>query len=162
MSTYLPEPTERSGSSRLTGIASLVMTGTLAGFLIASYIPDALGVDSRVATVPFRALMLLLFLLYALYKVSWTPPMFNGTVSHRPIACILLDGILLTIHRRCSVYSVATRQPSCGGHGRISLRGMPANVYRFVSNQRYSAVQKGAYVEHAFVGCVQSGFDASD
>ncbi len=29
------------------------MTGTLAGFLIASYIPDALGVDSRVATVPF-------------------------------------------------------------------------------------------------------------
>ncbi len=27
---------------------------------------------------------------------------------------------------------------------------------------RNSAVQKGAYVEHAFVGCVQSGFDASD
>jgi O-antigen ligase len=44
------------------------MTGTLAGFLMVSYIPGALGVDSRVATVPFRGLMLLL-LLYALYRL---------------------------------------------------------------------------------------------
>ena len=68
MSTYLLEPTERSRSSKLAGIASLVMTGTLAGFLVVSYIPDALGVDNRVATVPFRALMLLL-LLYGFYRL---------------------------------------------------------------------------------------------
>jgi O-antigen ligase len=44
------------------------MIGTLAGFLLVSYIPGALGVDSRVATVPFRALMLFL-LLYTLYRL---------------------------------------------------------------------------------------------
>jgi O-antigen ligase len=44
------------------------MTGTLAGFLIVSYIPGALGVDSRIATVPFRGLMLLLQV-YALFRL---------------------------------------------------------------------------------------------
>jgi O-antigen ligase len=68
VSTYLPGKENRSVSSRLIGTASLVMTGTLAGFLMVSYIPGALGVDSRVATVPFRGLMLLL-LLYALYRL---------------------------------------------------------------------------------------------
>jgi O-antigen ligase len=43
------------------------MTATVAGFLMVSYIPGALGVDSRVATVPFRGLMLLLQI-YALFK----------------------------------------------------------------------------------------------
>jgi O-antigen ligase len=52
---------------RLAGIVTLLMTGTLAGFLMVSYVPGALGVDSRVATVPFRALMLLLQL-YALFR----------------------------------------------------------------------------------------------
>jgi O-antigen ligase len=49
-------------------IASVVMIGTLAGFLIVSYIPGMLGVDSRVVTVPFRGLMLLV-LFYALYRL---------------------------------------------------------------------------------------------
>jgi hypothetical protein len=57
ISPYLPGVTNDPEYSRLEGIASLVMTGTLAGFLLVSYIPGALGVDSRVATVPFRALM---------------------------------------------------------------------------------------------------------
>lgn len=68
VSTYLPGMKSRGGSSQLVWIASLVMIGTLAGFLIVSYIPGALGVDSRVATVPFRGLMLLL-LLYTLYRL---------------------------------------------------------------------------------------------
>ena len=56
-----------AGSSRLAGTVTLLMTGTLAGFLMVSYIPGALGVDSRIATVPFRGLMLLLQL-YALFR----------------------------------------------------------------------------------------------
>jgi O-antigen ligase len=54
-------------TSRLAGTVTLLMTGTLAGFLMVSYVPGALGVDSRVATVPFRGLMLLLQL-YALFR----------------------------------------------------------------------------------------------
>ena len=54
-------------TSRLAGTVTLLMTGTLAGFLMVSYVPGAVGVDSRVATVPFRALMLLLQL-YALFR----------------------------------------------------------------------------------------------
>ncbi len=54
-------------SSRLVGTVTLLMTGTLAGFLMVSYLPGALGVDSRVATVPFRGCMLLLQL-YALSR----------------------------------------------------------------------------------------------
>jgi O-antigen ligase len=54
-------------TSRLAGMVTLLMTGTLAGFLMVSYVPGALGVDSRVATVPFRGLMLLLQL-YALFR----------------------------------------------------------------------------------------------
>lgn len=66
MSTYT---TQMQGirSSKLAWVASVALTGNLAGFLIVSYIPDALGVDSRVATVPFRALMLA-FLIYAAYR----------------------------------------------------------------------------------------------
>jgi O-antigen ligase len=48
-------------------MVTLLMTGTLAGFLMVSYLPGALGVDSRIATVPFRGLMLLLQL-YALFR----------------------------------------------------------------------------------------------
>lgn len=44
------------------------MTGTLAGFQLASYIPGMLGVNSRVATVPFRVLMLGV-IIYALYQL---------------------------------------------------------------------------------------------
>ncbi len=55
------------GASRLGGMVTLLMTGTLAGFLMVSYLPGALGVDSRIATVPFRGLMLLLQL-YALFR----------------------------------------------------------------------------------------------
>src|ERR1700681_2786803 len=54
-------------TSRLAGMVTLLMTGTLAGFLMVSYVPGALGVDSRIATVPFRGLMLLLQL-YALFR----------------------------------------------------------------------------------------------
>src|ERR1700738_145099 len=54
-------------TSRLAGMGTLLMTGTLAGLLMGSYVPGALGVDSRVATVPFRGLMLLLQL-YALFR----------------------------------------------------------------------------------------------
>lgn len=53
---------------KLTRIASLVLTGDLAGFLAASYLPGALGVDHQVITIPFRAIMLFL-LLYALYRI---------------------------------------------------------------------------------------------
>ena len=53
---------------KLSGIASLALTGNLAGFLIVSYIPEMLGVNSRVATVPFRALMLG-FLIYACGRI---------------------------------------------------------------------------------------------
>jgi hypothetical protein len=53
--------------ARLSGMVTLLMTGTVAGFLMVSYVPGALGVDSRVATVPFRALMLFLQL-YALFR----------------------------------------------------------------------------------------------
>ncbi len=81
ISPYLPGVTNDPEFSRLDGIASLVMTGTLAGFLLVSYIPGALGVDSRVATVPFRALMLLL-LLYTLYRLL--------------VACHLRVGVSLT------------------------------------------------------------------
>ncbi len=54
-------------TARLSGMVTLLMTGTVAGFLMVSYVPGALGVDSRVATVPFRGLMLLLQL-YALFR----------------------------------------------------------------------------------------------
>jgi O-antigen ligase len=54
-------------TSRLAGMVTLLMTGTIAGFLLVSYVPGALGVDSRIATVPFRGLMLLLQL-YALFR----------------------------------------------------------------------------------------------
>ncbi len=56
-----------AGPSRMAGLVTLLMTGTLAGFLMVSYVPGALGVDSRIATVPFRGLMLLLQL-YALFR----------------------------------------------------------------------------------------------
>jgi O-antigen ligase len=66
---YRPLESEVSTAetSRLAGTVTLLMTGTLAGFLMVSYIPGALGVDSRIATVPFRGLMLLLQL-YALFR----------------------------------------------------------------------------------------------
>jgi O-antigen ligase len=54
-------------TSRLGGMGTLLMTSTVAGFLMVSYVPGALGVDSRAATVPFRGLMLLLQL-YALFR----------------------------------------------------------------------------------------------
>ena len=56
-----------ANTSKLAGMVTLLVTGNLAGFLMVSYIPGALGVDSRVATVPFRGLMLL-FELYALFR----------------------------------------------------------------------------------------------
>jgi len=55
-------------SSRLSWVASVALTGNLVGFLIVSYIPDALGVNSRVVTIPFRALMLA-FLFYAVFRI---------------------------------------------------------------------------------------------
>jgi hypothetical protein len=55
-------------SSKLSGIASIALTGNMVGFFMVSYIPDALGVDSRVATVPYRALMLG-FLIYACGRI---------------------------------------------------------------------------------------------
>ena len=66
---YAPLASKVTGpeNSRLAGMVTLLMTGTLAGFLMVSYVPGALGVDSRVATVPFRGLMLLLQL-YALFR----------------------------------------------------------------------------------------------
>jgi O-antigen ligase len=66
---YRPLESEVSTAetSRLAGTVTLLMTGTLAGFLMVSYVPGAVGVDSRVATVPFRGLMLLLQL-YALFR----------------------------------------------------------------------------------------------
>src|ERR1700743_3453976 len=67
---YLTDPLFREGathaSARLAGTVTLLMTGTLAGFLMLSYLPGALGVDSRIATVPFRGLMLFVQL-YALF-----------------------------------------------------------------------------------------------
>ncbi len=68
MSTYGREITGRPDTSKLAGIASVVLTGTIAGFLIVSYIPGALRVDSRVVTIPFRCLMLMI-LFYAFYRV---------------------------------------------------------------------------------------------
>jgi hypothetical protein len=67
MSTYPLQAQGRPDSSRLAGIASVALTGSLAGFYIVSYIPGALGVDSRLATVPFRGLMLII-LLYTSYR----------------------------------------------------------------------------------------------
>lgn len=68
MASYFPELRSRSGSQRLTGIASLFLTLNIAGFLAVSYMPGALNIDHRVATVPFRCLMLLLSL-FAIHRM---------------------------------------------------------------------------------------------
>lgn len=68
MSTYDSAMMNRPASAELAGLASAVLTGSLAGFLTVSYIPGAVGVDSRVATVPFRGFMLLL-LIYAFFRL---------------------------------------------------------------------------------------------
>jgi O-antigen ligase len=68
MATYMSGVKTASGAPTLAGMVTLLMTGTIAGFLIVSYLPGALGVDSRVATVPFRGLMLL-FELYAFVRL---------------------------------------------------------------------------------------------
>lgn len=65
MSTTLAQKPGVS-SSKLFWAASGALTLNLAGFQMASYIPPALGVDSRVVTVPYRALVLGL-LLYTIY-----------------------------------------------------------------------------------------------
>jgi O-antigen ligase len=67
MSTYPLQIQGRPDSSRLAGVASVALTGSLAGFLIASYLPGYFGVSSRVITVPFRGLLLIL-LLYTGYR----------------------------------------------------------------------------------------------
>ncbi len=67
MSTYPLQVQGRYDSSRLAGIASLALTGSLAGFFIVSYIPGVLGVDNRLVTVTFRGLMLII-LLYISYR----------------------------------------------------------------------------------------------
>jgi O-antigen ligase len=68
MATYMSAVRTAYGPAKLAGTVTLLMTGTIAGFLMVSYLPGALGVDSRVATVPFRGLMLL-FQLYALVRL---------------------------------------------------------------------------------------------
>jgi O-antigen ligase len=68
MSTHPLEVRSRAGSPKLVWIASLFLTLNLAGFLVVSYMPGALNIDHRVATVPFRCLVLLLSL-YAIYKI---------------------------------------------------------------------------------------------
>ena len=134
MSTYLPAIKSSPGSSKLVGIASLVMTGTLAGFLIVSYIPDALGVDSRVATVPFRGLMLLL-LVYALYRLLDARQLRIGNFSYNFIGAILLDSILLKIHRRCGIFTDSTRR-SAIRYGLVSLCYVSPYICCFLSDQR--------------------------
>ncbi len=52
----------RRGYPRLTWIVSVALTANLAGFLAVSYIPGMIGLGSEAATVPFRALALLIFL----------------------------------------------------------------------------------------------------
>ncbi len=47
--------------SRLGWVPSFALAATMAGFFIVSYIPATLGVESRAATVPFRALMLAIY-----------------------------------------------------------------------------------------------------
>ena len=86
MSTYLPETRGRLGSHKLVTIASLCLTLNLAGFLAVSYLPGALHIDHRVATVPFRCLVLLLSL-YAVYKIF--------AVSHLRVA-ISVTTLLVT------------------------------------------------------------------
>lgn len=56
---------------RLSGTASLLLVGNLTGFFIVSYLPGMLGVESRAATVPFRAFLLGLAL-YMLYRLLAT------------------------------------------------------------------------------------------
>jgi hypothetical protein len=68
MASHFPGLESRSGSQRLVGIASLCLTLNLAGFLAVSYMPGVLNIDHRVATVPFRCLVLLVSL-YAVYKI---------------------------------------------------------------------------------------------
>jgi O-antigen ligase len=68
MLTYHPETRSRLGSPKLVTIASLFLTLNMAGFLAVSYLPGALHVDHRIATVPFRGVVLLLSL-YAVYKI---------------------------------------------------------------------------------------------
>lgn len=68
MSTCLPELPLRSDPSKLVGIASLLLTANLAGFLMISYMPTALGMDHRAITIPFRGAMLLL-VCYGIYRM---------------------------------------------------------------------------------------------
>lgn len=68
MSTHLPELSRRPEPSKLVGIASVLLTANLAGFLMVSYMPTALGMDHRSVTIPFRGLMLLL-VCYGVYRM---------------------------------------------------------------------------------------------
>jgi hypothetical protein len=68
MSTHLLELPLRSEPSKLGQIASLLLTANLAGFLMISYMPTALGMDHRSVTIPFRGLMLLL-VCYGVYRM---------------------------------------------------------------------------------------------
>jgi len=85
MSTY-HAISDRSESPKLTRIASLVLAGNLAGFLTASYLPGALGVDHQIVTIPFRAVMLFL-LLYAFYRIV-TVSKLRMTISSTSILLI--------------------------------------------------------------------------
>jgi O-antigen ligase len=68
MSLYFAQSSSRPGFRQLLGLASLVLTANLAGFQTISFIPGGFGVDQTAATVPFRALEVVL-LMYAFYKL---------------------------------------------------------------------------------------------
>lgn len=152
-----PSPSA-AAPSRLVGIVTLLMTGTLAGFLIVSYIPGALGVDSRVATVPFRGLMLLLQL-YALGRLL--------AAGHLRVGMSIISAVVVFFWAAYSlrfIVDAALLQVPLGADASdmaLSVCDVSSYIHRLIPDQKYRALQQGAYMEHACAWCVLPGIDAS-
>ena len=77
-----PQPTSRW----ITALLALALAGTLAGYQVISFLPELLGVDSRVVTVPFRAILAGLYLMvlflgfYSRCRVRLSLPMLALSV----------------------------------------------------------------------------------
>jgi O-antigen ligase len=81
MATYLFSHKEAILWNKRSTLVSALLTGNLAAFFLISYIPGILGVDSRVATAPFRVVIFLLALYTMVRFLSMNSWHFHVTVT---------------------------------------------------------------------------------
>lgn len=61
--TLIDKPTNEMDATSRSWLVPIFVTAGLAGYPVASFLPEAMGLDSRIVTVPYRALVLSLALL---------------------------------------------------------------------------------------------------